>query len=250
MNETGLTMNFDDGTQLSLTPNTAMVMIDETGDEQLADPKHRLFGMGGCCILAKDFLSQMENPWKEIMKNHFHFNGAPFHVSGMRRIGTKKQKVLNKFFEEKPFGRFATVVSYRAENNSSLDMLDLVYTSLHLRIIDILKHTTFSDIVVIHEDSERLIEKLKNCRLNVALNETINEESLPIKTKYCKMSKQLAFSGLEIADYIIHSAGQAVRDKNEKRIKKFNDHSGFHCVFGGDDRKNSSFIHIDGVKVS
>lgn len=250
MDNSGMIFNFDDGTNFKATQTTAMVMIDETGDEQLSDPHHRLFGMGGCCILAENYSNQMEKPWKEIMRNHFIENGKPFHASGMRSIGVRKQEVINNFFADNRFGRFASIISDQSQNYSDYELVELVYAALHLRIVEILKHTNFSNIIVIHEDSERLIEKLKNGRLNTTFTENVDGKSVAIETLYCKMNKRSAFAGLEIADYIMHAVGQTVRDKNRGKFEKFIDNPKFKGIFGTGDNKLSSFVSIDEIRTN
>ncbi|NCB51156.1 MAG: hypothetical protein EOM54_04645 [Clostridia bacterium] len=55
MNNFNFTLCFSDGSELKASPNTALIFLDETGDELLSDPIYPIFGFGGCCILVKDY---------------------------------------------------------------------------------------------------------------------------------------------------------------------------------------------------
>jgi hypothetical protein len=40
---------------LVLTPNTLLVFIDETGNEDYSDPNNPTFGRGGCAVLGEQY---------------------------------------------------------------------------------------------------------------------------------------------------------------------------------------------------
>lgn len=65
------TFNFDDGTLLNISPNSVLVFLDETGDEQLNDPAYPIFGFGGCCILARDYFDNIDKPWSNMKIEKF-----------------------------------------------------------------------------------------------------------------------------------------------------------------------------------
>ena len=63
MNKWDFIINCYDGSVINVSPNSALVFLDETGDEQLKDPKYPIFGLGGCCILAKNYFNLIDRPW-------------------------------------------------------------------------------------------------------------------------------------------------------------------------------------------
>jgi len=237
-----MTLNCDDGTKIDLLPTTALIMMDETGEEQLLDPNYRIFGLGGCCILAGDYSANIATPWDKL-RHDLGLSDRAFHTTDMK-IGKKREGRINEFFSSNRFGRFATTVSAKTNNQTDYDLVNIVYRVFQNRIIDIIRWMNFTDIVIIHEDSKRLIPKLEQI---VSAKFKFMHEGKEINVHYCKASKDLSLAGLEIADYIIHTAGSAVRDKNAGEIEKLADRPKFHNIFNSVDPKYSSFFDIGSI---
>jgi hypothetical protein len=49
---------------LKLLPNSLLIFVDETGNEDLSDPKNPTFGRGGCGALFTEYKHRILNPWK------------------------------------------------------------------------------------------------------------------------------------------------------------------------------------------
>ena len=42
------------------TPNTLLIFLDETGQERYADPKHPVFGIGGCAMISDHYVRRIQ----------------------------------------------------------------------------------------------------------------------------------------------------------------------------------------------
>ena len=59
------------GKNTNLLENEPLVFIDETGHELLKDKKYPILGLGGICVLAKDYNELVKKPWIELKKQYF-----------------------------------------------------------------------------------------------------------------------------------------------------------------------------------
>lgn len=249
-----MALNCDDGTKIDLQPTTALIMVDETGEENLADPNYRIFGLGGCCTLAGDYARDIAAPWNKLKRQYLNMTGNTFHTADIRKIGSSREKRINEFFKANRFGRFASIASDKTHNYTDYELVSLVYHSFHNRITEIIKWMNFSDIVIIHEDSKRLMPKLEQIAGAINLSENINGIEKNINIQYFKASKGISLVGLEVSDLIIHTAGSAVRDRNSGKIKSFSDQPRLNSIFNSIDPKYASIfimneINIDGETI-
>jgi len=233
------TFNFDNGTLLNISPNSVLVFLDETGDEQLNDPAYPIFGFGGCCILARDYFDNIDKPWSNMKIENFDLIHKALHASE-NHYTYKQMTALNSFFSSNTFGRFAAISSKSTRIDAALQLEQIVYYSLYKRIVDIIKWYELDNIVIIYEDSVRLKPKLEKYTTGINFLEKINDINVKINIHYCTMNKKHTFSGLEVADFIIHSAGTALRDRINGKIRNLTDREDFDNIFKNTDSKYSS----------
>jgi hypothetical protein len=242
MSNWNFSFNLSDGTTLNASPNTALVFLDETGDEQLSNPKYRIFGLGGCCVLASDYVKLIDSPWTSIRKEIFGLTNSPFHTTDIN-FNNKQITALNWFFKSFLFGRFATVASATTEISPQLKLEHIAYITFCNRMLDIIRWTNFEDIIIIYEDSKRLKPKLNHIINTV----NIDEDGRNIDISYIAGSKKLMISGLDVADLILHTAGTTVRDLEIRKISKLKQRKDFATIFESVDDRYSSFLYINKV---
>lgn len=239
----GYTLHFSDANIQKISPNSALVFVDETGDEQTSDPQYPIFGLGGCAVLAKDYYELIEKPWTEIKCSNFCGQEGALHAADLRNLTKIQIDAFNKFFTTKLFGRFAVLATHKTLVDPKLNLVQSMFFSFYNRILEILKWTQFSNIVIIYEDSKRLIPKLELCSANTQME----EHDIDIEIISGKMDKKIGFSGLEVADFIIHSAGTTLRDQLYHRITKLEERPDFKNIFSSIDEKYTSYMKIDKV---
>lgn len=244
MNDAVLTLNFSDGSSHDVPPDAALVFVDETGSEQLLDPIYPIFGLGGCCILAKDYYEIMAKPWSNIKRKYFKKSDQPLHATDIT-FESCHFEAYNNFFSSQNFGRFTVIASTNTTIEPPIDLIQTTIYSLYYRIIDILKWTTHNGIFLIFEDSDRLKPKLEKYSSEIHVFENVNGADVEININHCVMSKKTAFPGLEIADFIIHSAGTTCRDRINGKISKLCERKDFDAIFNNIDPKYTSFLNIN-----
>ena len=246
MNKWQFIIKCEDGSVLNVSPNSALIFLDETGDEQLKDPKYPIFGLGGCCIIAKNYLSLIDRPWSKIKLEMFNLKNKPLHAAG-NSFSYKQITAINNFFLSNGFGRFTTISSINTQIDTKLKMEQVVFYSFCTRVLEIIRWYEFDNIIVIYDNSERLKPKLQKYASGIEFSEKFNDVDKKIETHYCVVNKENAFSGVEVADFIIHSAGTSLRDLISGKICRLTDREDFNKIFNTTDKKLSSFIQLNSV---
>ncbi len=244
MNKWDFIINCDDGSVINVSPNSALVFLDETGDEQLKDPKYPIFGLGGCCILAKNYFILIDRPWSKMKLKMFNLKNKPLHAAG-NSFSYKQITAINNFFLSNEFGRFTTISSLNTQIDTILKMEQVVFYSFCKRVLEIIKWYEFENIIVIYDNSERLKPKLQEYASTIDFAEKLNGVDTKIETHYCVVNKETALSGVEVADFIIHSAGTSLRDLINGKIYRLTDREDFNHVFNTTDKKISSFFQVN-----
>ncbi|MFC1623301.1 DUF3800 domain-containing protein [Patescibacteria group bacterium] len=223
---------------------TLIVFIDETGGECLSDPNYPIFGMGGCMIPASLYVTNIINPWLFLKNKEFEGSGKSLHATDLQKPSPSQIKILNKFFSSCTFGRFSVVVSDKTVLGAEVDLYNLIAASLFQRIEDIAKNTDFEDMIMIFEESERT--RGINANFFNRYKFIKNEKDVPIK-KFNMLKSEIE-PGLEVADFIIHTAGTSVRDRLSGKRTREKERKDFEKVFKNVDNRLSSFLEITRVE--
>lgn len=244
MNKWKFMISCDNDSEINVSPNSVLVFLDETGDEQLKDPKYPIFGLGGCCILAKNYINLIDRPWSKIKHEMFNLEDKPLHASG-NHFSFKQRTAINNFFLTNSFGRFTTISSLNTQIDTLLKLEQVVFYSFCNRVIDIIKWNEFKDIIILYDNSERLKPKLQKYASGIEFTEKVDGIDTKIDSYYCVVNKKTVFSGVEVADFIIHAAGTSLRDLLSGKISKLEDREDYNNIFNNTDRKYSSFIQLN-----
>lgn len=224
----------------NLTDKTLLIFIDETGGESLQDPNYPIFGMGGCVIPASLYLSNIITPWLFLKNKEFGGEDKSLHATDLQNPLPAQLDILNKFFSSCAFGRFSAVISDKTILNTKVDLYHLIAITLFKRIEDIAKYTEFEEIVMIFEESDRT----KNITADFFSRYKFQKNGLDVPTKKFNMQKSEVEPGLEVADFIIHTAGTSVRDRLSGKRTKEKERKDFVNIFKNIDPKLSSFLEI------
>src|SRR5271166_4406733 len=94
---------------LNLPLNSLLIFIDETGNEDLSDPKNPTFGRGGCGALFTEYKHRISKPWRRLKRERLGLAVTPFHAADFEQTRPTMRKIngINEFMA-RPFWRFAT----------------------------------------------------------------------------------------------------------------------------------------------
>ena len=80
-------MHHKDGVEY-LSEKTLLIVIDDTGQENFKDPNFKVFGLGGCAFLVRDYQRLIEKPWNEMCQRYFPEVKRPMHAADLRKPST------------------------------------------------------------------------------------------------------------------------------------------------------------------
>ena len=228
--------------KLECDENTILIFLDETGDQLFSDKKFPIFGLGGCIIQVKHFNNQISIPWNRMKEKYFNGARKDLHAADLRDPSGKQINALNNFFSKYEFGRIASLTGEKSLFPKDLKPYLMVSRSLWERIAHVIKWIPCTQIFIIFEYSIQG----KELRNYFASYKIKNENNL-IPIIYCLMDKTSKNAGLEVADFIIHTAGgQARRMRHYPVIGEFR--KDFKAIFKTLEDKWVSFFYILGAE--
>lgn len=225
----------------ALQESTLFIAIDDTGHEEFKDPNYQVFGIGGCAFLVRDYQRLIETPWNYICASHFQDVQRPMHACDLQP--TKEQiEVLNKFFESFEFFRIAVTASINTNKEIDNDFIDIVGSCLLQRICEVGKWAEFDRVFVLFEESDRI----QNRVMRSMHGKKLIRDGIEIDIELGVMPKSACFPPLEVADFIVHTAGA----QTQSRISgKQGFRKDFGEIFRSIDKRLVSFMDITKVNV-
>lgn len=224
-----------------LEDDCLLVFIDETGGESLSDPNCPIFGLGGCAMVVSHYEKIMKLPWNYMKDTYFSGSNKNLHATDLIKPNKNQIDALNHMFLKFNFARFAVTLGDKTILKNELESFQIVSASLWEHILNVAKYFRFSSLAIIFEDSQRgnpLFQKHFSQKKIY-----LGKEKKEIEIMFCIMAKNTLEAGLEIADFVIHTAGRQARKMNltEKKKEILPD---FDCVFRKVDERIKSYIHI------
>ncbi len=227
--------------QIVLGSKTLLFAIDETGHEDLNDPNCPVFGFGGCGCMVRDYSRLIEKPWELICEKYFTEVERPMHATDLRKPSKEQIDILNRFFTTFEFFRVATIASKKTINMQNYETIKIMANILLNRLCDVGKWADFNRVVIIFEESQRIEMEI----MNSLVGKNIDRGSEKIPIELCLMSKSSSTPALEVADFIVHTAGRQTRH----RITKNNDFlPDFTAIFKTVDSRLTSFMEITKIE--
>lgn len=222
-------------------PDTCLaVFIDETGDELLRDPVQKVFGLGGCAVMAPNLDTVIREPWRDVRKSLAGSPDASLHATDIRNPTPIQLEVIGKFFQSQPFSRFGAICSVQTDLDKDITPISVVAGTLGNRLVDIAKWQPFGSVAVVFEHSERLAPQIEEVFGAMRLIEDGKE--VPVELYW--MHKSAGEAALEVADFLANSIGTEVRHRLSNRPGHAKN---FETFFHYPDRRLVSFMDITDV---
>src|SRR5713101_885502 len=194
------------GENLQVSRTCLMFLCDETGHEQFADPEFPVFGLGGVAIMAGAIPHVIAAPWKKMKADHFGGENIPLHASDLRHPSARQLAALSEFFKMQEFGRFAVTLTSAAKVPEQLTSHEVISASIKKRWEELAArmNPTPTEVAFFFEASERTDELIQKYFSPIFVN--IEQSAVPVH--YGLMDKSSGDPALEVADFIVHTAGR------------------------------------------
>jgi Protein of unknown function (DUF3800) len=196
--------------QLQLVPDTLLIFLDETGDEKYSDPKHPVFGIGGCALTSNEYASRMVGPWEALKNDVLGLAGQPFHAVDFERARRPRQQrhaeisAINQFLM-RSFYRLAVTTDINTKRPAGFDGHATVSTVIFEYIRRLIARHTTRRCMVFFEHTHRCAELLER-NLPIHTMDARNLIGERVMPEGFTMPKTSMEAGLEIADLIIHTS--------------------------------------------
>lgn len=244
LSQTGMYLKAGDN-EIVLNPTDLLVAIDETGNEDISDPNYPIFGLGGCAVLVGQYRELIVAPWMRMKRTYFGGPDVPLHAADLRNPTQEQATAIAAVFEQNPFFRFAALLT--AETN--IDSPDQRYLSASLMLLRFLtkigEAAPFRRAVIVFEASDRADSLAHKTFNNLQMRGMEGDEEYDIRFDMLRGTKGLCDPALELADFVIHTAGGGVR--KSLRGERMLDRLDFKAVFDSFPEPISWFFCINSV---
>jgi hypothetical protein len=236
---------------LYLTPKTLIVFIDETGNEDLSDPKNPTFGRGGCAAIGPDYPALLKKPWRSLKRERLGGATKPFHAADFERSKPTNRQIqgINRFLM-RPFWRFAVMCDHRTALPAGVDVHKAVSLVTTRFIARLAQQYDIENVALVFESSDRG-DRLVQRDFDLANMDVRNMSGRRIEVDGLFMPKTSMEPGLEIADLVAHTASRQRRHElrgNAGRVKDFEQmywHSPIPPAFMAIDNVQLSSLALD-----
>lgn len=231
-------MEIDGG--VTVPRDSLLIFLDDTGEEKLGDPQFKVFGYGGIIVTARRYADLILNPWNEVLST-FPKERQPLHAADLKLsdISTEQLEALDSFFGSVEFDRFACTYTLETVDRAELARLETVFISIHDQFVPLAGKYAWTSIEMFmesspHQDRER------------DLLETF-QPRFPIQRRFFQKG---LLAGLDVADFVAHTAGSSVNDEVVGKRKSFATRPDFIKVFRDIDPSFCSFRRLDNLKAN
>lgn len=199
------------GEELKLPVRSMAIFIDETGNEDLGDPKNPTFGRGGCGCLHPAYKELIKKPWRRLKRERLGGANKPFHATDFEQTRPTLRQIsgINRFVA-RPFWRFAVMLDARTELPEGVDAHKAISLMTTAYVSRVVAKSDVDVVALIFEGSERgdsLVER----DFDLATMDLRNIVGQRVAVEGCFMQKNSMEPGLEVADLIAHTAGRQRR---------------------------------------
>jgi hypothetical protein len=175
-------------------------------NELFADPEFPVFGFGGVAIMAGAIQQTISVPWRKMKAEHFGGADVALHAADLRAPTAAQIEALTEFFKFQEFGRFAVTLTSKSTVPGHLALHNVVSAAIKKRWEELATRMNPmpTEVAFFFEASQCTDELIQ--RYFSPIHVTIQQNVVP--AHYGLIDKSSGDPALEVADFIIHTAGR------------------------------------------
>lgn len=190
--------------EIQIAAGDLLIFVDDTGHEAFRSQPY--FGLGGCAVLAEHY-GRLKNLWMDVRTRIKGHPDARLHASDKSIRTDANFKILADFFEDRSFLRFAVMSAKNVILPDNMHPATPVTGSIQEDIAIMGNHLPCNAVLLVLESSQRADPILKQCFSELGPGAI----QLAKPLHHYLMPKSSGEPGLEIADFVINTAGSQIR---------------------------------------
>jgi len=199
--------------------------------------------LGGCAVINYLYDELIKQPWLKMKRTHFGGTEVALHGFNSYRYSVEQKSGLCQLFKHNNFFRFSHMMSrevelpegYEPYNFAAAGLLKCIEKSTQLYSID--------SIAIIFEESHRGDKFIPRY---FSPYECLKDDGGVVPMEWCLMPKSSIEPGLEVADFVIHSAGAETLARINGNTNPRKD---VDCIFYSVDSSLSRHVEIIKAKL-
>jgi hypothetical protein len=221
--------------------NCLLVFVDDTGHEELVQPKFPVFGFGGCAVIGSLYESIIKQPWLSLKSLSFGDSSKALHACNWNDYNPEQKEAIGSFFRMQQFSRFGVVLKNTTILPTEFLRYQIVFGVLEERLRRIVEISEVKNVSVTFESSQRTDRLAKKYSSKWKF---LNRRQQQVCVERHFISKSTQEPGLEVADFTINPAGRRAceRSKGINIVEKR-----FQCVFQDVAKELVSFVELDAI---
>jgi len=140
---------------LTVHPHCLMIFVDETGHEELSDPKYPVFGFGGCMVFAAAIDQQIREPWRQLKSEYFWFCRYSTACAALRNATPEQIGAIGLFFRQQRFVGLRLRVTAKSAIPSGMRLFEVFPNVVRKRWQELASRSPIDpvEMALIHEAS-------------------------------------------------------------------------------------------------
>ena len=198
-----------------------VMFLDEAGDGVLGDPENPMFVIGGCACFGTDLNAEIRTPWLDVREAVLRNRDSPIHMRELRTFGKRREAAMSSFFDKSTFKR----VAMRITNATLLEgfdglprppIVELAFQTMLKSSEQLMPTDTPTEAISLIFEDGPFVDRF---RKSWARQKLTRSDGVMIPVSWAVLPKGAGEPGLEVADYIVHTACGFARTKDEPSSK-------------------------------
>lgn len=207
-----------------------VAFVDESGDPTLNDPNNPIFVLGLCAVYGDALDSELRLPWLNVRQSLTGSQEEAIHMKDLqRRIKPKQVQNVVDYFSNSSILRVSFAITDKTvfENGElpKSPVLELALENLLIALAELMNNDFPTEALSVIFENGPLVERMKPHWPHRKLTRS---DGVSIPVSWSTLEKSSNEPGLEVADFIAHSATGYFRHNKSENSAFFKRYQAVH----------------------